>query len=277
MGQKCSCICNKENDQTYNFYPESSFHENIDKQPTKQTMSNARDGYNANSVENTQNIQGMIEESHRSNHKMNDSEINFTKDTQEFLKQKELYIIKIQAYIRRHLARKRFKDQYIYFKQQTMTFKKDILKKYTSSNNVLTDIFKSKPFDKEKSENREYRSLLSENQKEKISEINNQVKKSQKEGNVYHEVLMTKSADMFTGYTDLNNKKNGYGVLVKKNGEVMEGNWVNDNLTGYGRVTQEDGGILEGKLIKSLYIIYIFYHYLYTLNDEMFLSLLRLF
>lgn len=296
MGQKCSCICNKENDQTYNFYPEASFNDNLDQESVKNNnISNIKGGLtdntlfnvnmntnndnshaNSNNLQSIENSHNMIQESNRSHNKQlntnnnnshNKSNSNnitgLNQEAIDYIKDNEEYLIKIQSLARGIIAKSQFKENYAYLKQQSMILKKNVMQNYTSKTNTAIELMKSIPFDKEKNDDKEYRSLLSNNQKAKMKSIMNDIDLSKKKGCLYQDVLIDeKTQDMYSGYLDINNKKNGFGILVKNNGEVYEGNWIDDVFTGYGRAVFKDGEVIEGKFVVLIkyHIFLLFIH-----------------
>jgi hypothetical protein len=70
--------------------------------------------------------------------------------------------------------------------------------------------------------------------------------------NLYYVRILVISGCYYSGYVDINYKRNGYGILLKKNGKKYEGNWINNAFTGWGRFIDPDSNIYEGYFEKGL-------------------------
>ena len=64
-------------------------------------------------------------------------------------------------------------------------------------------------------------------------------------GKIVKKYITYKDGSTFRGETK-NRLKHGYGVYLKSNGDVVEGNWINDEVRGPATLTRKDGTIFEG-------------------------------
>lgn len=53
----------------------------------------------------------------------------------------------------------------------------------------------------------------------------------------------------------LNNKKDGFGVLINAEGEVYDGNWANDQIEGFGKFVNKGGAVYEGEWRNNRQVI----------------------
>ena len=59
-------------------------------------------------------------------------------------------------------------------------------------------------------------------------------------------IVLQEGNHIYSGYIDINKKKNGYGVLLKTDGSKYIGNWKDDKLNGLSRVIDQNGNLYEG-------------------------------
>lgn len=65
-------------------------------------------------------------------------------------------------------------------------------------------------------------------------------------------ILLIPNEAFYTGQTNIDNKKHGYGILITKDGNKYEGFWNNDAFTGWGRIIDNEGCVIEGIFIDSV-------------------------
>jgi hypothetical protein len=104
---------------------------------------------------------------------------------------------------------------------------------------------KNNPLNYNKWKDEEYLKNLEWIETEKISLIMNKGKGTQ---NVYYSemYLDPKDNSVYSGYMTVYLKKQGSGSLWCTNGEIYEGNWINNEFTGFGRYINIDGNLFEG-------------------------------
>jgi hypothetical protein len=68
---------------------------------------------------------------------------------------------------------------------------------------------------------------------------------------IYECKILIGESSYYSGFVDINYKRNGYGVLIKNNGKKYEGNWKNGTFTGWGRFIDIEGNLYEGYFEKA--------------------------
>jgi hypothetical protein len=260
MGQKCSCLFNKENDSTYNFYPESTFNQEFKDSNVK----------SINHIENssTERFTQLVHSNKEFTNKELQIEIEKPVEKEDSLlniKANLHLLIKLQSCCKSFINKKKFKSKYKSLKDKQLREKNKFLENFTTNNTKnAIDIMKDFPFNPLKCLSDEYLNQLSENQKKEVFDIMknfvNLDKYIIKGANIsytprnksidkvfYQEILLEKGL-MYSGFINLKKQKHGYGKCWKNTGEVYEGYWLNNNFTGYGRYITEEGNVLEGKL-----------------------------
>lgn len=77
---------------------------------------------------------------------------------------------------------------------------------------------------------------------------------------VYTRLLISNNkSEIYSGETNIYNKKHGYGVKLDDLGNKYEGFWYNDKFSGWGKLIDKEGNTYIGKqnIYKILYIINI--------------------
>lgn len=253
MGQKCSCLCNKENDNTFNFYPDG----NNDQDQFKETNKalNMKSGITLSDVENKTD-----------NSKIVTSKSKF--DYEKALKENVSSIILLQSFIRRYLSKKNFKKNQNRLKSKHNLRIKELEALFTSNINVTVFKCATKEFNFNGfEENKDIRNNLDKAEIENFKSIQNNIKQFMtKQKILKYECLQFQNEEaLYIGNVTLNLEKNGFGKLIKKNGNIYQGNWYKNKLNGYGRIyintpvknskminvnsDNIQGSILEGKII----------------------------
>ena len=65
------------------------------------------------------------------------------------------------------------------------------------------------------------------------------------------DLIKFKNGDTYQGYFSENNKKDGYGVYIKKNGYIYKGLWNNDQIGDYGLFIDPKGNYYKGNLVSG--------------------------
>lgn len=267
MGQKCSCLCNKENDNTFNFYPESSFNQDLKEGGVK--------SLNANNNVSNENFAKLMQSNKEFTKNEREVEMSKEEEAELFIKANIHHLVKIQHFCRIFLNKRRFKSQYKQLKDNQLKEKKKIIENLTTiSTKSAMEMVKEFPFNPLKCISEEYLNQLSDNQKIDLFKImknfinlenfkikENQMKKSTLQPidkGVYQDALL-ENGSLYSGFLNLNKQKHGYGKFLKNTGEVYEGYWLRNDFTGYGRYISEEGNVLEGKFNIILFIFTIFY------------------
>lgn len=255
MGQKCSCLCNKEIDNTYNFYPENAMNEGEYQASTV----NAVKGMNKNAAPLTIDQQRLTSNPNPNiistprDHKGN----LYNEETKKLLISSIPSIIKLQALARGFIVSRQFKRSQSYMEKDSKTKKTDLVKSFINEKIKKShEMMKDKPFNKYKWQEEEYIGMLTSEELERInfimSNFENKQKANSKSEKIFQDIILKSSKSgnnsiLYSGYINIDQQRNGYGVLYKKTGEIYEGNWIANKFTGYGRVTVEDGSVTEGK------------------------------
>ena len=67
-------------------------------------------------------------------------------------------------------------------------------------------------------------------------------------GQVYlSQLKIYNNGDSYSGQINIKNQRHGIGKLIKANGSIFHGSWLNDNFTGYGVYLSKEGTFQEGK------------------------------
>lgn len=225
MGQKCSCLCNKENDSTFNFYPDGNNESDQFKETNKAL--NLKSGITANDVQKD-----------REDYTKKEKEKEKI-DYEKVLKENIGNIIMLQSFIRRHLSRKKFKKNQTSLKNKHNLKIKELEALFTSKINVsvfkcATKEFSFNGFD----ENKDIRNNLEKNEIENFKSIQNNIKQYiSKQKMLKYECLQFKKEEaLYIGNVTLNLERNGLGKLIKLNGDIYQGSWHKNKLNGYGRI-----------------------------------------
>ena len=274
MGAKCSCLCNKETDNTFNFYPDSTQSKDINDQQTPDIVvkslfkDNNEDNISTSTPINNINEIG-IKIKRKSKKQQSSSE-----DFEEKIKVQMPNIIKFQSIVRSYLKRKTFKIELPLKKKDHLTKIAEVINNCSKNiSNQTLNHMKTKPFII--SNFSKYFSTLSDESKQKIEDIRNKKKivsisKSREKlllndkkdiQIVFTECLVRKERSskninittVYTGQITIDYQMHGEGSLRKLNGEILEGSWVFNEFTGYGRKIDTFGNIFEGILfIKDI-------------------------
>lgn len=65
------------------------------------------------------------------------------------------------------------------------------------------------------------------------------------------ELIKFKNGDTFQGYYNEKNKREGYGIYIKKNGYIFKGLWKDDKIGDYGLLIEPNGNYYKGNLIDG--------------------------
>ena len=235
MGQRCTCLCNKDFESTYNFYPDSQKEEYIEENKNEEINKGRT------SISHKIKTAFIVQEDNKD---AITREIN--NDIEKYVKQNISSLIKIQKLIKRVVNKRLFEDKKrkilvdLRDDEVRMTIKSfnicnnklcnrnfqlktrgDFFETYNKNNNML-------PYVKSNCD-RIYNNAYNYNDK------------------LYPQILIDKIKNtLYKGTVNINLVKNGYGILYYHNGDVYEGNWNNNEFTGYGRYTDSNGLVIEG-------------------------------
>jgi hypothetical protein len=212
MGQKCSCLFNKEEHDTYIF---------------------------KNKESDSTNVVTNIQYSKYTNTKKTTSDISVLKVKEEDNIEKEIVLrnlIKLQSLIRSKLAIKKFNENKSIFKNETNSLLNDLLSKYQTE--IISKVEEIHPFNKKASQE-----LYNNEYKEILNTVNNSKLKA--------DILFLKDGSFYSGEVNEENKPNGFGFCFKADGKKLIGNWINGLFTGYGRIIDSKGSLKEGKYLNS--------------------------
>jgi hypothetical protein len=271
MGQKCSCLCNKENDNTFNFYPESSFNQDFKESGIKSPY--ARSNINNLNNLNNENFSKLVQvnKDYSNNEKITEQEKTIEKSKEETIESiinaNLKSFIKIQNCCKTFLYKKKFKSQFKVLKENQLNEKNKIIDKYLTANTKSAlDMVKEFPFNPLNCLSEEYINQLNEKQFDemlttmsnfinldnfKIKKLKN-LSKPKNIRTIYQEVLFINNS-LFSGFINLNKEKHGFGKLWTDTGEIIEGYWMQDKFTGYGRYITSEGNVLEGKSLLTFF------------------------
>jgi len=277
MGQKCSCLCNKDLDNQFNFYPEgSNVNDNLNhnevkvksKQhnPSQDTISKhilinnfrMNDSNNKNYMLNqdSQTQQKFVLSTSKTNIDNNDI---FSKEEFNYLQQNIGSLLKIQRNVRTFLMKSFYKKSKVMLKNESYQIKKQTIQQYMNPKvSESIELMKNNPLNYNKWKDEEYLKNL---EWIEIEKVNLQMNKNKSRlQNIYYTDMYLNPIDnsLYCGYMTTNLKKHGLGSLWHKNGEIYEGNWINNEFTGYGRFTNVDGNVFEGKFLINM-LLYLFY------------------
>lgn len=266
MGPRCSCLCNKENENSYNFYPESAYNQEFNESITPSGVKAHKNsksldiGLRNNEMQSKNVNYFHIDSKSPSLPVSNPSKLLNKNDEysqgsdlnkfniSDFLNKNLSSIIKIQSLGRGYIIRSRFKININKLKNEGQQEKTTKLQEFLNENIINSlDMMKNNPFNPNKCFEDEYLNSLSQIQAIKFKSIVDLASKSN-EKSYYTDMYLSKEG-LYSGYITLDNKKNGYGVEWLNTGEIYDGNWIDDKFSGYGRFTNKDGIVLEGKLL----------------------------
>jgi hypothetical protein len=234
MGQRCTCLCNKDLESTYNFYPESQSMELLEN--NNEVIQKGR-----KSIANIIKDEPFIQDDFK---KTKTNEIN--NDMKKYIKQNISYLIKIQRFIKKVtnkvLFEKNIKKGLIELRENEVRM---TIKTYSLTQNTFCkknfQIKTRNDFFEYYNKNNNMLSYVKSNCDRIYDVAYNYSDK------VYPQILIDKIKNtLYKGNVNIDLVKTGYGILYYQNGDVYEGNWNNNEFTGYGRHTDSKGNIIEG-------------------------------
>ena len=83
-------------------------------------------------------------------------------------------------------------------------------------------------------------------------EVPNEIFETRPVNGFQTDLIKFKNGDIYQGYFRENNKKDGYGIYIKKNGYIYKGLWKNDNIGDYGIFIDPKGNYFKGNLVNGV-------------------------
>ena len=259
MGPRCSCLCNKDNENNYNFYPESAYLQLYEDEPDvvkahKNSKSlDIKDGidnkYNRNyfHIDNKSKILDSSNSYHKDytgSDKKNKGIMGFS--VSDFLNKNMKCIIKIQALAKGFITRRRYKKGKNGLKNELQQAKTKKVQTYLNQSIIdAIKLMRDKPFYPSRCFNEEYISQLNKEQLVRFKGVLENAGKNKLKS--YSTEMYVNSDGLYSGYITLDYIKHGYGVQWYSTGEVYDGNWIDNKFSGYGRYISKEGNVLEGK------------------------------
>jgi hypothetical protein len=151
--------------------------------------------------------------------------------------------IKIQSVYRGYSYRKKY-NNYIKQKQieETNQLLKDLIEQYTKFNLKRAESLIGTKFDRNG-----YKNYYKDEK-----EINKLFKYNY--GKTFKTKLLIIPENIpsfYQGEVNINNKRHGYGILLRNDGSKFEGYWRNDIFNGWGRFIDYDGTLIESNFING--------------------------
>lgn len=265
---KCQCICNKDEQDTAQFYNNNN---NIDSQckiPSQQDI-----GYNENSTPTGQggtyrSINGFNGLSPTSNSKelqdfiINKAKTNLerstpalpNKITNNLKAKKEIRffnmdydikkVIKIQASFQSFSLRKVFRRSLrtnLLFLTSQLT--KNLIEQFTTMNLKRAETLVGTKYNP-----KGWKKFYAESRGERDPNL------MYNYGRVFKTRLLVYTNPInafYKGTVTINNERHGLGILLQEDGTKYEGYWRNDNFTGWGRYIDSNGNLYEGCFIDG--------------------------
>lgn len=264
MGQKhCSCICNKEPEEIFNFYPDiltkDDEYKEINPSKAKGSLMNAFKQNQVYLAEKNEFYKDKEKEKEKEKYNTNTNYTSNNKDDNERTQRQSTgkleknyptdKVIIVQSFLRKFLGQCRYKK----LKEEKIKIDKD-------NESLISSFIKKSPTLFEQHDIPKFNpSFNPESFYEKINEnlvgfcreiVDKQNTNTHLLGETKPTATIASSdrSSVYKGEVNSNNEKDGYGVLYLRSKEKYEGNWIKNEFTGWGRYTDRSGSIYEGKL-----------------------------
>lgn len=229
MGQKCSCLFNKDSDHTYVFQPQDGIttaNENTGKGTTGEIVNKEYTRAISKKVkanDNTRNIFQMENSVSETNlHNIDDPNII-----------SQLY--KLQALAKGFITRRKYTKNKTKMIEET----NKLLEKY-QTNFRTQNLYRAESYSHPSYDPKGWSKFYPP--QTDLFNVDY--------GKVYEaKILLYGDKAYFSGQVDINYHKHGLGKLINKDGTKYQGFWLNDEFTGWGRYIDQEGSLFEGKII----------------------------
>lgn len=250
MGQKCSCLCNKEGESTYKFEEDLDQNKRKQLQDMTEIVNLEYSKAVSKKSQNNNNINNLNQ--HIREKENNSTSEHLVLDFNDIKLMKCLIIL--QKLVRGYLVRKQFKKS----KKNKIELVNALLNKheinYRTGNLYKAETVHNSHYDKEG-----WRKFFSSS--EDILKFNLDF------GTVFNtKILIYENPEAYyTGSVNIDYKKHGFGKYVTKEGIKYEGFWIRDEFSGWGRYIDQEGSFMQG---INLYFINLGYFYKGLLNGK---------
>lgn len=231
MGQKCNCICTKDNENTFSFISDAMF---------------TRDDDHSNSKGKSRAFDpNLVNQAGFTNY---DNDIHLKSDSKDYLEKYVTRNLKFLLIIQKHIKGWLYRRYYAGHRQELQNMTINLYNGFISR--LMTPQLKSLinsygEFDLTSCV-KAVLSYSNSDEKHEIDLVQREIKSKHKM--LFHKQLLY-SADlrnMYTGSVTIEDKKHGLGKLFMNSGDIYEGTWIDDRFIGCGRLLRSDGSIMQG-------------------------------
>jgi hypothetical protein len=250
VANKCSCLTGKEQNLTLEKFDESPQKSQISYQTNKlkgkkieeefmKSRNTLHSNHQLNDLFMKTSSSGIVSESNLSRIKKSKQE----KNSQKSYSQDELiirFLTSLQSLVLGYLYRKKYPK----IKQRLLENLQKILEKYETQFRTVI-LYKAEKLRLDAYEKNgwlKYYDLSSNH----LFKYENGIKLKTK-------FLLYNENSYYIGEVNINNQRNGIGVMVDFEGLKYQGNWVNNKFTGWGRHIDKEGNFYEGTINHNYY------------------------
>lgn len=237
MGQKCNCICTKDNENTFSFISDAMFTRDDDHSNFKGKFK-AFDSNLLNQVGVTQY----------------DNDIQLKSESKDYLEKYVTQNLKSLILIQKHIKGWLFRIHFISQRKELQSISDNLYSGFISR--MMTPQIKNSMSQHNEFEYnaclKEVLSYSSADEKLEIQTIHREFKSGKTK--LFHKQVMC-SPDlktMYRGSVTIDDKKHGVGKLFMSSGDIYEGCWINDRFLGCGLLMKNDGSIIQGKELFNI-------------------------